>query len=91
MDIKRKIKLLFPELYIWKSSSINRRHSKMNDQERRHEISRLYKHYLGRDLDWNNLTSYTEKMQWKKLILQEIFLLTQLKVLYNFSRKTFGY
>ena len=67
MDIKRKIKLLFPDLYIWKSSSINRRHSKMNDQEKRNEITRLYKHYLGRDLDWNNLTRYTEKMQWKKL------------------------
>ena len=67
MNVKRAIKLLFPNLYIWKSTSVFRRHARMNEEERKAEISRLYKHYLGRDLDWTNLQRYTEKMQWKKL------------------------
>lgn len=67
MDVKRAIKLLFPNLYIWKSTQTFRRHARMNEEERKAEISRLYKHYLGRDLDWTNLQRYTEKMQWKKL------------------------
>lgn len=67
MDIKRKIKLLFPNFYIWKSSRINRSHSRMNTQQKMKEIARLYKYYLGRELDWSNLKRYTEKMQWKKL------------------------
>ena len=39
----------------------------MNEDEIKVEICKLYKHYLNRDLDWENLKSYTEKMQWKKL------------------------
>lgn len=67
MNVKREIKLLFPNLYIWKSTQTFRQHARMNEEERKEEISRLYKHYLGRDLDWSNLQRYTEKMQWKKL------------------------
>lgn len=67
MDIKRKIKLLFPGLYIWNSTRSIRKHARMNNEEIREEISRLYKHYLNRELDWSNLCRYTEKMQWKKL------------------------
>lgn len=65
--IKRKIKLSFPELYIKKCTRINRKHSKMDEQEIRKELCRLYKYHLCRDLDWSNLQRYTEKMQWKKL------------------------
>ena len=67
MDIRRNIKLLFPDIYIWNSTRVFRQHARMNEEERKAEISRLYKHYLGRDLDWTNLQRYTEKMQWKKL------------------------
>jgi len=39
----------------------------MTRNEIKEEVCRLYKHYLGRELDWSNLRRYTEKMQWKKL------------------------
>ena len=29
--------------------------------------AQLYEHYIGKKLDWNNLQSYTEKMQWYKI------------------------
>lgn len=67
MDIKRKIKLLFPRIYIWKSTRRNNRYSKMNNDEKKEELSRLYEFHLGRKLDWTNLRRYTEKMQWKKI------------------------
>ena len=67
MDLKRAIKLLFPRLYIWKSTCIFRRHKRMTEYEIKDEICRLYNRYLGRNLDWSNLHRYTEKMQWKKL------------------------
>lgn len=67
MDFKRKLKLLFPNIYIWKSTRLNKRYSKMNDCEKMEEIARLYEYHLGRKLDWKNLKRYTEKMQWKKL------------------------
>lgn len=67
MDFKRTFKLLFPHLYIWNSTKIFRRHAGMNDSEVKDEISRLYRFYLHRELDWSNLQRYTEKMQWKKL------------------------
>lgn len=67
MDIKRKLKLLFPSIYIWKSTRRNKRYSKMNNDEIIEEISRLYEFHLGRKLDWSNLRRFTEKMQWKKI------------------------
>lgn len=30
-------------------------------------LSDLYKKKIGHELDWNNLTTYTEKMQWEKI------------------------
>lgn len=39
----------------------------MSDVEIKDEIVRLYRQYLGRELDWSNLRRYSEKMQWKKL------------------------
>lgn len=67
MDIKRTIKLLFPNLYVWNCSRPFRRHARMDENEMKEEISRLYKHYLNRDFEWSNLKRYTEKLQWKKL------------------------
>ena len=67
MDLKRSIKLLFPNLYIWNSTRVFRRHERMTEDEIKEEICRLYKLYLGRNLDWTNLRRYTEKMQWKKV------------------------
>jgi hypothetical protein len=34
---------------------------------RRKNIQKLYYLYTGKDLNWNNLKTYTEKMQWDKL------------------------
>lgn len=67
MNIARLLKLTFPNLYVRKCTRKIRRNERMSEREIREEISRLYKHYEGRDLDWNNLQRYTEKMQWKKL------------------------
>lgn len=38
-----------------------------SDDKKRSYISKLYKKRTGMNLDWNNLVSYTEKMQWLKL------------------------
>lgn len=65
--IKRAIKLLFPRIYVWWSMRVFRRHSRMDDAQRRKEIGRLYRYYLNRELDWTRLKRYTEKMQWKKM------------------------
>lgn len=67
MKINNNLKILFPKLYIWRSTRIFRRHAQMDEGEIREEICKLYEHYLDRKLDWSNLQRYTEKMQWKKL------------------------
>ena len=67
MNIRKKIKLLFPRLYIWKCTRTNRRNARMTKEEMKKEVSKLYKIHLKRELDWNNLMRYTEKMQYKKL------------------------
>lgn len=38
-----------------------------SDKRRRALLSNLYKKRTGKALDWSNLRSYTEKMQWAKL------------------------
>lgn len=40
---------------------------KFSDDKKRKYISKLYKKRTGMSLDWNNLVSYTEKIQWLKL------------------------
>ena len=67
MDFKKSIKLLFPHFYIWNCTRVHRRHSHLDEAEIKKEICRIYKSHFGRDLDWNNLRRYTEKMQWKKI------------------------
>lgn len=67
MDIKKTLKLLFPKFYVWKCTRQIRRNACMSESRIKNEISKLYRYYLHRNLDWSNLQRYTEKMQWKKL------------------------
>ena len=39
----------------------------MSNEELMAYDANLYKKWMGRDLDWNNLQTFTEKMQWAKL------------------------
>lgn len=39
----------------------------MDEGHRENYIAKTYKKCIGRDLDWNNLRTYTEKMQYSKL------------------------
>ncbi len=54
--IKRKIKLLK-----------NQRMSRMSPTKYEKEISKIYKKRIGRDINWENPSTYTEKMQWEKI------------------------
>lgn len=40
----------------------------MNCEMRKKYIARIYKKCIGREMDWNNLVTYTEKMQYAKLL-----------------------
>ena len=53
------------EVRLW-ILKINRR-KKLNPAKYKDEISKQYKQRIGRDIDWNNIVTYTEKMQWSKL------------------------
>lgn len=72
--IRKKLKKCFPGLYEMYShlqrrksiAYINRR-KKLDEKEYRKEISRQYKERIGHDINWDNLSTYTEKMQWAKL------------------------
>lgn len=54
--IKRKIRLLN-----------NRRMRKISPNKYENKISKIYKKRIGKNINWNNPTTYTEKMQWEKL------------------------
>ena len=41
--------------------------SRMSDEELKAYDACLYKNRQGKELDWENLKTYTEKMQWAKL------------------------
>ena len=45
---------------------VNKR-KKMSLEQIRFEIAKQYKSRIGSDLDWDNLNTYTEKMQWGKI------------------------
>jgi len=45
----------------------NKRYASLNKKEMKVILSKMYKKNIGRELDWNNLNTYTEKMQWAKL------------------------
>lgn len=72
--IKQELKRRFPGLYEWYLHVQRRqcimsiaRRKKLSKSEYESEISKQYKQRIGHDIDWNNLTTYTEKMQWAKL------------------------
>lgn len=72
--IKQELKRCFPALYEWylhlqrrrDIAKIERR-KKLGKNEYEKELSAQYKERIGHELDWNDLTTYTEKMQWAKL------------------------
>ena len=41
--------------------------AKQSLEEQKIAVASMFKSKIGRDLDWNNLQTYTEKMQWEKL------------------------
>ena len=72
--IKSKLKKCFPGLYDWylhiqRRQCISRikKRKKLEKTAYQNEISKQYKERIGHDIDWNNLGTYTEKMQWAKL------------------------
>ena len=44
--------------------------SRMSDEELKAYDACLYKNRQGKELDWENLKTYTEKMQWAKLFVK---------------------
>lgn len=73
-SIKSKLKKMFPGLLeeyrhlgrIRIIKQVNKR-KKLKKSEYSAVISRLYKDRIGHELNWENPTAYTEKMQWSKL------------------------
>ena len=72
--LRSKLKRLFPGLYEWYLHlqrkkcirDINRR-KELSQNEYKSEISKQYRQRIGRDINWEQLGNYTEKMQWAKL------------------------
>lgn len=50
-----------------KRNFLKSRVAKQTLEEKKKAVSALYKDRIGRELDWDNLKTYTEKMQWEKL------------------------
>lgn len=72
--IKSKLKKLLPfwyEIYLHMQRRLCilkiKKRKKLSSDEYKNEISKQYKQRIGRDIDWSNIETYTEKMQWSKL------------------------
>ena len=72
--LKSKLKNWFPGAYEYYLHIQRRkcileieRRKNLAIEEYQDEISKQYKDRIGHDIDWNDLTTYTEKMQWAKL------------------------
>ena len=74
MKIKKYLKDTFPELFHYYLYFLERK--KIKDIEKLKAIpesqypkllAKIYKNFIGLELDWDNLSTYTEKMQWAKL------------------------
>lgn len=72
--LRKKLKKWFPEWYEWylhmqrrRCISIIKKRKKLQPKQYEQEISRQYQQRIGHELNWNNLETYTEKMQWAKL------------------------
>lgn len=70
----KKIKNIFPKAYHFYNHLKRRRKiaeieslKKLKYDDYKKIISKEYRVRIGHELDWNNLRSYTEKMQWEKI------------------------
>lgn len=68
------IKEKMPNLYLyylkwkfWRQKILVKKLKKYNLQQRKGYIAKMYRKRTGMTLNWNDLTLYTEKMQWAKL------------------------
>jgi len=69
MSVKSAIKntcLYYRILSVTRSFQKNRV-AKQSLEEQKNAVAAMYKERIGRELDWDNLQTYTEKMQWEKL------------------------
>lgn len=72
--VKKKFPVTY-QMYLYAKDVIKRkeqekqesRYHRMTDEERMKYDAALYEMRIGKPLDWNNLETYTEKMQWAKL------------------------
>lgn len=72
--LKEKLPVTY-QMYLFAKDAIKRReqekqdtkYHRMTDEERMKYDADLYEIRMGKPLDWNNLKTYTEKMQWAKL------------------------
>lgn len=72
--VKKKFPVTY-QMYLYAKDVIKRkeqekqesRYHRMTDEERMKHDAALYEMRIGKPLDWNNLETYTEKMQWAKL------------------------
>ena len=74
MTIKSFVKHNIPIIYdlslerlIRKSQDESRRIHNMSDAELESHVADMYREHMGRELDWDDLQSFTEKMQWAKI------------------------
>ncbi len=74
MNASFLIKKYFPFIYdlylerlIQQSQDESKRIHDMSDENLESYISNVYKDRIGRELSWNSLNTFTEKMQWAKI------------------------
>jgi len=72
--VKQKLKKKFPNLYriyryIIKKINLKKyeKYSKYDYEQMEEKLSEMYYTHQNKRLNWNNLETYTEKMQWAKL------------------------
>lgn len=63
----KKFKKPYETTSLWKQKYTNWLRSKYSLKQMEEKLSKIYLERTGNELDWNNLTSYTEKMQWAKI------------------------
>lgn len=72
--VKKRLPVMY-QMYLYIKSIVKRKeqeeqeskYHRMTDEERMKYDATLYEMRIGKPLDWNNLETYTEKMQWAKL------------------------
>lgn len=72
--VKKRLPVMY-QLYLYAKGIVKRKeqeeqeskYHRMTDAERMKYDASLYEMRIGKSLDWSNLETYTEKMQWAKL------------------------